>query len=217
MNAERILIIALGAIAMLAVMLIRSKSYPNIAKWKYFFLCLWLTISGVIGTLLLFYIENGYFRGTSFFGAILFVPILMLPALLMKIPYGTLMDITAVSECAMLAVMKLDCIESGCCGGKYLFSHNNIDFYFPSQIIEMITVILIMFALIRLDKEESNKTKLFPFYMIFYGATRSLLNWFRANQSVFLLELSPGTFWGIVSILIGCMWLLVIRIKNRKN
>lgn len=53
--------------------------------WKMIVLTIWLTITGVLGTMVLAYIEMGTFDGTSFYGAVLFVPILIAPAMLMKI------------------------------------------------------------------------------------------------------------------------------------
>ena len=47
----------------------------------------WLTITGVFGTMVLAYIEMGTFGGTSFYGAVFLVPVLMFPAMLMKLCY----------------------------------------------------------------------------------------------------------------------------------
>ena len=214
MAPERIIAIVIGAVAMFIVMFLRRKQYPQVAVWKLPIICVMLTVCGVLGTLLLFYIENGHFGGTSFFGAVLLVPILMLPVLLLRIPYGTLMDICATAECAMLAVMKLDCLAGGCCYGKLLYDQNGIVIRFPSQIVEMITILIIMFVLFRLDKKETNKHKLYPYYLILYGATRAVLNYCRGGISPLVWIIPNGTFWGLFSVLMGLACLQRIKRKE---
>lgn len=204
MSAKRIMIILFGTLAMLMLMLLRRKRYPQIPVWKYPIVSLLLTVSGVAGTMLMFYIESGRFGGTSFFGAILFVPLLMLPACLFRIPYRTLMDLCAPAECIMLTIMKVDCLMSGCCIGKYL---PNLGFQFPSQIVEMVTVFFILLLLLEYDKKHKANGSLYGAYMILYGTTRFILNWFRYGTKPFLLGLPAGNFWSLVAIALGILWL----------
>lgn len=159
MSIERILIIGFGMVAMLVQMLLRRKRYPKISLWKFFVFSILLTVAGVAGTMLMFFIESGRFGGTSFYGAVLFVPILILPACLMRIPYGSVLDLCAPAICLMLAIMKVDCIKSGCCIGKYLPS---LGFQFPSQIVEMITAVIIMFVLLWIEKNLNGKIHCMP-------------------------------------------------------
>ena len=144
MGTQRVLIIGGGAVAMLILMLLRRKTFPQVQIWKYPLISILLTFAGVAGAMLMHFVESGHFGGTSFFGAILFVPVLMLPALLLRVPYGTLMALCAPAECLMLAFMKVDCLISDCCIGKYLPA---LDFQFPSQIVEMLTALVIMLIL----------------------------------------------------------------------
>lgn len=211
MSTERIMIILAGTLAMLILMLLRRKRYPKIPIWKYPVISLLLTIAGVAGTMLMFYIETGRFGGTSFFGAILFVPILMLPVCLLRIPYRTLMDLCAPAECMMLTIMKVDCLMSDCCIGKYL---PNLEVQFPSQIIEMITVFFIMLLLVEFDKKNKSTGSLYGAYLILYGSTRFVLNWFRYGIKPFLLGLPAGNFWSLVAIALGIVWLWVINKKH---
>jgi putative Holliday junction resolvase len=128
-------IIGLGAVAMFLSMLLRKKQFPQVAIWKMILLTLWLTITGVLGTMILAYIELGEFGGTSFYGAVFLVPILILPAMLMRITYKDILNLCAPAECAMLLVMRFDCLDKGCCFGRYLPA---LEFQFPSQIAEMV-------------------------------------------------------------------------------
>ena len=212
MGTERILTIAAGTAAMLGLMLFQRKRYPSVAVWKLPVISVILTVCGVLGTMLLFFLEIGRFGGTSFFGAVLLVPLLMLPALLLRISYGTLMDLCAAAECAMLAIMKIDCLRSGCCQGVMM---ENLGFRFPSQIVEMIAALAIMVILVVLGKQQKNRGKLYPLYLMFYGGSRFILNWFREDIAPYFWQLPPGNYWALISVGIGFAWLIFLRRKER--
>lgn len=205
MLTGRLTIIGLGALAMCVSMLLRKKQFPQVAIWKMIILTVWLTVTGVLGTMVLAFIETGEFGGTSFYGAIFLVPILILPVLLMKISYLDTLNLCAPAECAMLVVMRFDCLDKGCCFGKYL---PNLEFQFPSQIAEMVVGVSIMIALIWMHKK-NRQTQLYPWYMIMYGVLRFCLQGLRyGGTDPWVLGLSAGHFWSLVSILVGTAWLL---------
>lgn len=214
MATHRIMIICAGALAMLIQMLLRRKAYPHITLWKIPIISILLTIVGVIGTMIMHYIETGHFGGTSFFGAVFFVPILMLPALLLRIPYGLVLDLCAPAICLMLAIMKIDCLLSGCCIGKYLPS---LGFQFPSQIVEMIVALIIMVILLRFEQNKNKQNKLYAYFLIFYGCTRFILNWFRYGIKPFVLFLPNGNFWSVIAVAIGIIWLAVLSRKKKQH
>ena len=212
MLSGRLAIIGLGGVAMWISMLLRKKQFPQVAIWKMALLTLWLTITGVLGTMILAYIEMGEFGGTSFYGAVLLVPIFILPAMLMKITYKDILNLCAPAECAMLVVMRFNCLESGCCFGKYL---PELEFQFPNQIAEMVVGAGIMVALILMHRKNRN-ILLYPWYMIMYGICRAVLQCFRyGGTEPWVLGLSQGHFWSLISIVIGVVWLLLSR--SRKN
>ena len=207
----RLAIIGLGALVMCASMLLRKKQFPQVAIWKMVILTVWLTITGVLGTMILAFIETGEFGGTSFYGAVMLVPVLILPALLMKISYLDILNLCAPAECAMLVVMRFDCIDKGCCFGKYL---PKLEIQFPSQIAEMVVSVSVMTALILMHRK-NQKTQLYPWYMIMYGVLRFCIQGLRyGGTNPWILGLSAGHLWSLVSILIGTAWLLLS--KKRK-
>ena len=201
---------------MLLSMLLRKKEFPQVAIWKMALLTVWLTITGVFGTMVLAYIEMGKFGGTSFYGAVFLVPILMVPAMLLKLTYRDILNLCAPAECAMLVVMRFDCLDKGCCFGKYL---PKLGFQFPSQIAEMVVGLAVMFALIRLHKK-NQQTQLYPWFMILYGTCRFLINGLRyGGMDPWIFGLSKGHFWSVVSVTTGIVWLLVscvIRAKAKR-
>ena len=205
-SLERMGIIGIGMVAMMLLMVQRRKLYPDVPIWKMIALGFLLTIAGVVGTMLMYFIENGSFGGTSFFGALLFVPLLIIPAMLLRIPYKTILDLCAPSEALMLSIMKLDCLANGCCVGKYL---PRFVFQFPSQIVEMIASLGVMFVLLGLEKKQ--RTHLYAWYLLLYGVTRGILNWFRYGTKPWLWILPNSIVWSIVSIVIGILWLSASR------
>lgn len=196
---------------MFVSMVLRKKQFPQVALWKMIVLTVWLIITGVLGTMILAYIESGKFGGTSFYGAVLMVPVLIMPAMLMKITHKDILNLCAPAECAMLLIMRFDCLDKGCCFGKYL---PNLGFQFPSQITEMIVALAVMIVLIRMHRKNS-QIQLYPWYMIMYGILRFCIQGLRyGGTNPWILGLSAGHFWSLVSITIDVIWLLLS--KERK-
>ena len=211
MLSGRMAIIGLGAVAMFLSMLLRKKQFSKVAIWKMVLLTLWLTITGVLGTMILAYIELGEFGGTSFYGAVFLVPILILPAMLMRITYKDILNLCAPAECAMLLVMRFDCLDKGCCFGRYLPA---LEFQFPSQIAEMVVAITIMITLIQMHRKD-RQVQLYPWYMILYGVCRFILQGFRyGGTDPWVLGLSQGHFWSLIAVMIGTVWLLLSRARK---
>ena len=172
MALEQLGIVSLGMVAMIVLMILRRRRYPEVALWKMVVLGVILTVAGVLGTMIMYFIETGKIGGTSFFGAILFVPILILPAMLLKLKYKTILNLSAASEAIMLAVMKLDCLAHDCCVGRYM---PRLGFQFPSQIVEMVASLGVMLVLLQLERKDRGK-HLYAWYLLLYGATRFVLN-----------------------------------------
>lgn len=211
-----LLYLSIGTVAMLVPIMVQGAWY-QVKIGKRLLITILLTIAGTLGTFLLYYVENGKFGGTSFFGAIFLVPVLFIPvALALKVPYGRLMDLCAPAECAMLVVMKIQCLISDCCGGR-LVRFNGFEFVFPSQIAELINALLLCILLLLLGRKAKNHRKLFSLYMILYGVSRFVLNLFRDVKNMTILPIPAGNFWAIVSIVVGMLWLLVLSIKSSKQ
>ena len=217
MTGFLLLLLAMGTAAMLAVMLLCRKWYP-IPLWKVFVAAPVLTLTGVASVKLMFFLENGFksFDGLSFFGAVFFIPVIfILTAWALRLPYGQLMDLCAPSVSTMLAIVKINCLVKGCCLGRMLYMTQDKEFvFFPSREVELVTAIVIATILILLMRKESRRGMIYPLFMILYGATRFVLNFFRDTQP-FILGLAAGTFWAIISVLIGGAWLLVLKLRKR--
>lgn len=207
-----ILFLIAGTFAMWIPMLFLCGSY-KIPVWKSPLIAVLLTLVGTVGTYLWFVVENSRFGGRSFFGAVVLVPLVFLGfAKLLKVPYPHLMDLCAPAECVMLALMKFSCFKDGCCGGRELFVNaEGIFVYFPSQIAEAINAMLIFATLMILAYRQEQRGRIYPWYLVIYGATRFILNWFRNGLTPFLLYLPIGNFWALCSLIVGVYMLRKLR------
>lgn len=196
-----------GTIARIPSFLIQGKRC-GCATWKIIPMTALLTVFELAGTMILFFIENGWVGGLSYFGGILLLPLFsILLAWLLRIPYEDFMDMTATGAGGMLAVMRLQCLYFGCCGGRVLFQMGGNDVVFPNQLSEIVTVLVITVILLRLGKQEKYHGKLYPLYLIIYGSVRFCLNWLRAETEAFIWFLPAGNFWALVAITVGLCWL----------
>lgn len=201
---------------MLALTLPRRKLY-GISLKKAFLITLYVAFSGLLGTNIMYFIENGIWGGTSFFGAVLFIPIFLLPSpRIFHIPVAKITDYIAAPGLAMFVVNKLNCYVAGCCGGKVIgYTVEGIPIYFPSQLAEMVCAVIIVCVSLCLERKKFAKGRIYSICLIIYGISRYILNYFRWEQDEFALGMPPGNLWSIVAIVIGIIWLVLDQ--KRKN
>lgn len=205
---------------MLVPILILMKRY-NIKLWKGVPIAFILTITGTVGTYIWYSIEcsewfvDFAFGGRSYYGAVFFVPIVfLLIAKLFGISYGDLMDFCAPAECAMLVIMKYQCLVDGCCRGRVLYeTTDGVVVRFPSQIVEVCVATVIFFILMFLAMKNGNRGAIYPYYLLIYGSIRFVLNFFRDELYPFILGIPPGHFWSICAVVCG---VIVLYRRNRK-
>ena len=208
MTPKTILVLSIGTCAMLVLMLLIGIKY-RLKLWKCIPISLILTITGTIGTYIWFWIENSWVGGRSYYGAVFIVPIaFVFLAKAMRIPYGDLMDLCAPAECIMLSIMKLQCLVDGCCGGRVLYTTSEgMDVIFPSQIVELANAFLLMLILMIFAFIPRFRGKLYPWYLMLYGVTRFVLNWFRAENTPVIAGMTFGCVWSLIAIFFGILWI----------
>lgn len=206
-----------GTILMSIPILLVSIKY-RIHVFKGVLIALTMTLVGTIGTYVMFYIENKAYGGLSFYGAVFLIPLAFpLVALILRISYCEIMDMCAVGECVMLAMMKVHCIMSDCCKGREIFvAANGVGVIFPSRLIEMITALAIFILLIRWVSKGQHKGELYSWYLIFYGSTRFILNMGRQEWVVRRTFLPIGNIWSVIAVFIGFICLQVARKQKIK-
>lgn len=194
---------------MIIISILQRKN-SDLSLVKSIILSVFLVFFGVLGTILLSYIENGTWGGISFYGSVFIIP-LVLPVLsiLFKERYAKLLDYSVPQICAMLCVMKINCFICGCCGGKFLYiSQSGDNVYFPSQIIESIIALILTIVFIFITNKHSVQHYVYPLFFIVYGSARLILNFFRAISDTFVWIIPAGHFWSMLSIIIGFVFLI---------
>ena len=210
-----LLFLAAGTLFMFVPVLIQSRWYD--VKWyKALLLTVILTVAGTLSTMIHCFVEVGEFSGISFYGAVFYVPVMfLLVAKVLRLPYGTAMDLCAPAECAMLVIMKVHCLISGCCGGRVMCVAGNT-FVFPSQYVEMANAVILMLILLLMSRKGKNRGSLYPWYMVLYGCSRFVLNMFRETK-IFALGMSAGCVWSVWSVLLGTAVLVLWRRKKKQE
>lgn len=190
----------------LAAFMLRAR---KIAAWKSIPAALATTIVGTIGAYLWNMVESSTLSGRSYYGAVWLVPIAFIGlAKLIRMPYRDLMDITAPFGSITLVVMKYMCFQNGCCGGRVLWERpHGGTVRFPSQIVEAGLGVVLTVVLVCLSRKEKNRGKLYGWFLLLYGASRFVLNFFRANTEPFLAWLPNGHVWSLVAVFAGILWI----------
>ena len=211
MNIKTIIVLLIGTCGMMVPMFFQAKKY-SIKEWKIVPVAFVLTVIGTLGTYVWFLLENLEFGGRSFYGAVFIVPIVfLLFARIVHIPYGQLMDLCAPAECVMLSFMKIKCMIDGCCVGRILFiSETGSVVRFPSQLSELIVAYVLAWGLLMMSYRRGSRGKIYAWYLILYGASRFILNFFRDEWAIYDGGIIPfGTIWSVCAVIIGVLWIII--------
>lgn len=211
MSVKMFVFLLIGTLLMGVPIALMAKK-NEIRLWKSVAATGLLTVFGYAGTYLMFYIENHWFGGVSFYGAVFFVPIAFIfVADLLRIPYKKIMDFCAVGECIMLALMKVQCFLGECCFGRDLFTlADGTVIRFPSRLVES-AVALTLFALLFIwAMKQRKRGELYGWYLILYGSARFVLNFMRKEYVTTDMVIPFGHLWSLVAIGLGLFWLIRI-------
>lgn len=217
MTLKMALFLLAGTVLMAAVMLLGNRQY-RFLHWKVVLSACVLTVVGTAGTKLMVFIENGSWGGFSFYGAVFLVPVgMLLTGRCLRLSGGPLLDLCALGVCIMLALMKVNCLVSGCCGGRILFLRaDGTPVRFPSQIVEGAVALLLMLVLLRLLRGGKYEGRIYPCFMVIYGIVRYILNFLRDTEPVVWI-LPSGNIWSLLSIVVGVLWLISIQKHRNKG
>ena len=217
MKLRLLVMLAIGTVLMFGVILLCRRKY-RFPIWKTAVATGLLTIVGTLSVKIMFFVENGTWVGLSFFGAVFLVPLWFLPiARMLRLPYRELLDVTAPAICIMLALMKVECLLSGCCRGRVLYETAAGEIVrFPSQVAEFCNALLLLGVLILLIFRGRQEGRIYPWFMVIYGGTRFGLNLFRETKP-YVWRLSPGGFWSLVAIVLGIVLLVAFSKKDSRR
>lgn len=204
----------IGTAGMFACAAAKRTRY-TMSVWQCALFTWLLTATGVAGAKLLFALENGLrsWDGVSFFGSVFLIPILMpLIGLLFRLKPGQTMDLCAPCVAIMIAVLRVNCFLSGCCGGLFV-QIGYSGFRWPTQSMDSIGNVLILMWLLQKEEDGKQKNIQYPLFMICYGIMRFLLEFLRDTPKNWLC-LSHGQWFSIASVILGSLW---IAAENRRK
>lgn len=181
--------------------------------WQGAAFTLLLTLVGVAGAMLLFYLESGSFGGVSFYGSVFSIPLLMpLLGMLLQLKPGQTMDLCGPCVAIMIACMRINCVLNGCCGG-WQVCLGNLCFSWPTQAMDSIGDFTIMLWLLQLEREHRAKGALYPRFMIAYSVMRFLLEFLRDTPKDWLY-LSHGQWFALAAIAAGLLWIVLQKRRS---
>lgn len=213
---------AIGMLFMGLVVFLVGRKFYDFPIWKCICIAVLLTLAGYVGAKLMGLIETGTFDSRSYFGAVLFAPVLMFPvAKLLHVNVNDLFDVCAPCGCIMQSFLKINCYQAGCCKGRVLrtvldSSGGLYEIRFPSQLVECGASLILFFILLVIIKRGKSRGAVCPWFMVLYGVIRSILNLERETHP-FVWRLPAGNFWALITITIGTIWLCMIRKKSVKE
>ena len=204
-----------GVIALTFLITLIANRYLGVDLWKLIVFTPAAVVLGVFCAKLMRLIEEGTWTGFSFYGAVFFEPVLMiLVGSLIKMKPADVMDLGAVTGCVTLVVLKLQCKITGCCEGRILrYLENGRPVRFPSQIAEMICGCVLLIIIMLIIRSGKQRGYVYAWFLLLYGVFRFFLNLLR-DTTPFVLGLSAGCFWSILSVMIGGT---VLILKSRKR
>lgn len=198
--------LGLGALAMLAIMLMRRKRYSLSAAQATLYTLL-LLVTGIAGAKLLYFFECGMesFSGMSFFGAVYLVLLVMpLVGLAFKLKPADSLDTCAPCVAAIIGFQRFGCYCAGCCGGIPMGDSGML---WPTQLMEGFGDMGILCLLFALDRNNNSRGRNYPFFLMFYGILRFFIEFIR-NTSKDWLGLSHGQWFAIIGLGIAILMLV---------
>lgn len=217
-------ILAVIIVATVILLGLYQNRFYRITIWKLIISLSAMMLAGLFGISLWYYIEYGIWGGKSFFGSIFVAPIAVFVfSKIFHISTEALMDMAGPSCAAFLALIKINCFFHGCCEGIVLkMAGDGTAIRFPSQIIEGVNGAVICVVLLLLQRKEQCRGRLAPMFLMMYGCTRFILNFFRDH----LWSLDPfeklglfvprGHLWAFVCIVWGLVWYVILHHKGNK-
>lgn len=207
-----------GDIILVFLMALIINKQLQLEMWKIIVFSLVIVPIGFFCGKLMRLVEAGTWVGVSFYGAVLFAPVFMvLVGILLRIKPLDMLDLCAPAGCIALVFMKIQCKITGCCIGMILsYDVNGRPFRFPSQIVEMICGAVLFLVIMLMIRSGKHRGSIYAWFLLLYGTSRFILNLFRETEP-FVLGISAGCFWSIVSVLIGAVFLFLKhkRIDNK--
>lgn len=153
----------------------------------------------------------------SLFGGIFFMPVFYyFGAKFTKRKVTDVFDIMTI--CMIFTVMcaRINCIFSGCCGGKPIPFAAFEGLHWPTRELEVIFYIILLIILGRKVIRKEDRGRIYPMYMISYGVFRFIIESFRIADSP-LGYIHLAHIWALITLGLGLSINAELKSKLRKK
>lgn len=197
----------------------------NISRIKSILIVLIVYPVGYAWMLIQFWIESGFtkFGGQHMVSLFIWIPIFGLLAVkILKLEWKTVCYVLAPCIPLVQTVGHLGCVFAGCCCGYPssvgLYNIVTHTYHFPIQPIESAIAFSIVLVLLWRAKKQNYvpDAKQYPLMLIMYGSTRFICEFFRDNEKI-LIGWSKLSFHALFMCVVGIIWLIVIRKKDKRG
>lgn len=209
------LMLTLGTLGMMLCAVNRRERFA-LKNWQCILFSLLLTVVGVTGAMLLYFLETGTFGGVSFYGSVFLIPLLMpLVGLLFRLRPGQTMDLCGPCVAIMIGCMRFGCFLTGCCGG-WTVCLGSLCFEWPTQILDSVGDFAIMTWLLQTEDQTPGSGRLYPWFMVTYSAMRFCLEFLRDTPKDWL-HLSHGQWFAAGAVVMGLLWLALQKRQTKQT
>ena len=238
--------LAVGFVVCVLLMLHRAKDF-NLKPEQILDLCLYVIISGIIGARVLYVLWNwNYYLenpleifllnkgGLIFYGGFFFAAITAF--LFIKKRNLSIGDVSSMLVLYLPlghAFGRIGCFMNGCCYGRPTTAFFGVQFpassmaeqvfglghiVHPTQIYSALANVIIFLLLAYfIEKGRTFKWQIVLLYMFFYGVSRLIIEFFRADNPNVVWGLNLPQLISIVMILIGSTFYLKCMNQAKKN
>lgn len=158
--------------------------------------------------------ENLYHMNMDYFGAILFLPILV--PLIGK-PFGLSwregLNICAKALALIRAFLRVGCYCVGCCGGM-AFTVLGATFHWPTRLLGSVGCFLIFLFLLDQEKRQGQDADLYPLFLVTYCTLRFVQE-FMMGKETLALGLNLFQFYSLIGFAAGVLFLIRDQRKKR--
>lgn len=157
--------------------------------------------AGVVSVKIFAFLESGGDSGMSLFGGIFFMPVLFyLTAKLFKRDIAASFDIITICMIFTIMCARVNCWIKGCCVGLPIPGTEGL--FWPTRQLEIIFYIILLIALGRLVGKPAYSGRIYPLYMMAYGAFRFIIEWFRESDDL-IGFFHIAHVWALITFFIG--------------
>lgn len=133
---------------------------------------------------------------------------------------GKIQDYLILIGSFLFGFARIGCIFPGCCHGYPsswgIYSNMAETVCFPIQIIEIIVSFVLAFIMWRLHSQDRFRGNLYPWFLVMFGSTRFILEFFRDNQKL-LWGISELSLHALTCLIVGVVILTLNRYKERRS